>query len=60
MLTIEESKKIAGEYALQFIVPGTTIGIGTGSTVYYFIHALADKVKAGFSVKGVASSRGTE
>ena len=60
MLTIEETKKIAGEYAVRLIEPGTTIGIGTGSTVYYFIRALADKVKAGLQIKGVATSRQTE
>jgi ribose 5-phosphate isomerase A len=60
MLTIEETKKLAAEYALQFIEPGATIGIGTGSTVYHFILALVDKVKSGFPVKGVATSRQTE
>ncbi|MES1220871.1 MAG: ribose-5-phosphate isomerase RpiA [Bacteroidota bacterium] len=60
MLTTEETKRIAGEHALQFIEPGMTIGIGTGSTVYYFIQALAKKVKSGFDIKGVATSRQTE
>lgn len=60
MLSVEETKKIAAGYALQFIEPGTTIGIGTGSTIYHFIAALAEKVKAGLPIKGVATSRETE
>ena len=43
MLSPEEMKRAAGEYAVQLIQPGFITGIGTGSTVYYFIHALAKK-----------------
>jgi ribose 5-phosphate isomerase A len=39
------AKQKAGEYAATFIETGMTIGIGTGSTVYYFIQALAKKIK---------------
>jgi len=60
MLSVDETKKIAAEYALQFIEPGMTIGIGTGSTIYHFITALAEKVKAGLHIKGVATSIKTE
>ncbi len=56
----EKMKQTAGEYAVKFIQPGMIIGIGTGSTVYYFIKALGKKVAAGFEVKGVPTSRKTE
>ena len=36
-------KKAAAEAALAFIEPGTVIGVGTGSTVNYFIDALASR-----------------
>ncbi|OGT54873.1 MAG: ribose 5-phosphate isomerase A [Gammaproteobacteria bacterium RIFCSPHIGHO2_12_FULL_42_10] len=36
----ETQKKAAAEAALEFIEPGTIIGVGTGSTVNYFIAAL--------------------
>lgn len=57
-MTQEEMKKIAAEAALNYIENDSIIGIGTGSTVKYFIEALA-------SVKGkiegtVASSLDTE
>ncbi len=36
-------KKAAAEAALAFIEPGMVIGVGTGSTVNYFIDALASR-----------------
>lgn len=60
MTVQEKMKQTAGEYAVQFVQPGMVIGIGTGSTVYYFINALAKKVAAGFNIKGVPTSRKTE
>lgn len=44
----EQQKKIAAKAALKFIKPGTIVGVGTGSTVNYFIEALGsikDQVK---------------
>ena len=36
----EEQKRLAAERALGYVEPGSTIGVGTGSTVAYFIDAL--------------------
>ncbi|MBL4910763.1 MAG: ribose-5-phosphate isomerase RpiA [Alteromonadaceae bacterium] len=36
-----DMKKAAAEKALEFIQPDTIVGVGTGSTVNYFIDALA-------------------
>jgi ribose 5-phosphate isomerase A len=52
-------KKIAAEAALPFIENGMTIGLGTGSTVYWLIMALGEKVKAGFHLSAVPTSRQT-
>lgn len=44
-----EKKRLAAEAALQFIEPGTILGVGTGTTVDYFIDALPavrDKIEA--------------
>jgi ribose 5-phosphate isomerase A len=57
MLSQEEMKRAAGEYAVTLIQSGFTIGIGTGSTVYYFIHALAKRIKEGLNVKATVTSR---
>ena len=40
-LTQDELKTLVGQAALQFIVPGDIVGVGTGSTVNKFIDALA-------------------
>jgi len=57
MLSPEQMKRVAGEYAVGFVQPGFVTGIGTGSTVYYFIHALAEKVKQGLDITAVVTSR---
>ena len=40
-LTQDELKTLVGQAALQYIVPGDIVGVGTGSTVNKFIDALA-------------------
>lgn len=52
-------KQAAGVYAAQQIENGMTVGLGTGSTVYYFLQALAEKVKQGLTFTGVATSQKT-
>lgn len=39
-MTQDEMKKAAGYEALKFIQPDSIVGVGTGSTVNYFIEAL--------------------
>ncbi|PJJ97385.1 ribose 5-phosphate isomerase A [Lysobacteraceae bacterium NML91-0213] len=38
---MSDSKRLAGEKAIEFVEDGTIVGVGTGSTVAYFIDALA-------------------
>ncbi|WP_129135186.1 ribose-5-phosphate isomerase RpiA [Luteimonas sp. YGD11-2] len=38
---MSESKRLAGEKAIEFVEDGSIVGVGTGSTVAYFIDALA-------------------
>jgi ribose 5-phosphate isomerase A len=38
---MSESKRLAGEQAIEFVEDGMVVGVGTGSTVAYFIDALA-------------------
>ena len=54
-------KKKVGEYAATFIEPDTIIGVGTGSTAYWLIVTLGQKLREGFSIRGaVPTSRQTE
>ena len=54
--THEISKRAAGEAALQYVRDGDLVGLGTGSTVKYFLLALGEKIKSGFRVQGIPSS----
>ncbi|MCC4263700.1 ribose-5-phosphate isomerase RpiA [Oceanimonas baumannii] len=52
-MTQDEMKKAAGWAALEFITPGSIVGVGTGSTVNHFIDALGS-IKE--QIKGAVSS----
>ena len=58
MKTQNELKKAVAHAALDYVSPGTVIGIGTGSTVNFFIDALAGRFGKGFS-GAVSSSEAT-
>ncbi len=55
-MTIDPAKKAAGEAAAAMISDGMLLGLGTGSTVTYFLDALA---AAGRKVSGVPTSEAT-
>lgn len=57
---IELAKQAAGQAAMRYVEDGMVIGLGTGSTVFYFLEALANKCREGLSIKGVATSDKTE
>ena len=48
-----EGKRLSGEAAAKFIEEGTVVGVGTGSTVAYFIDALA---RMKHQIEGAVSS----
>lgn len=58
-LTQDELKTLVGQAALQYVQPGSIVGVGTGSTVDKFIDALAASDRA---IAGAVSSsvRSTE
>lgn len=49
----DQAKKMAAQAALEYIQPGMIVGVGTGSTVDYFIEALATMKH---DIDGVVSS----
>ena len=53
-MNADEKKKLAAYAALEYVVPGSVIGVGTGSTVNHFIDAIAEKMKG--SVEAAVSS----
>ncbi|MES2886265.1 MAG: ribose-5-phosphate isomerase RpiA [Pseudomonadota bacterium] len=55
-----EAKKAAAEAALKYLVPGEVLGVGTGSTVNFFIDALAahrDDIPGAVSSSEASSAR---
>jgi len=59
-LSQDELKTLVGQAALQYVVPGEIVGVGTGSTVNKFIDALAtikDQIKGAVSSSEASTAR---
>jgi ribose 5-phosphate isomerase A len=57
----EGSKKAAGEKAVEYVRDGMILGLGTGSTVRYFIEKLASKIKEeGLDITAIPTSVASE
>ncbi len=55
------AKRRAGERAVELIEDGMTVGLGTGSTAYWVVARLGERVRAeGIRVRCVPTSRRTE
>jgi ribose 5-phosphate isomerase A len=52
-------KRAAAARALDFVRPGMTLGLGTGSTARHFVELLGERVRGGLSVVGVPTSEAT-
>lgn len=52
-------KRAAGEAAVQYVQEGNLIGLGTGSTVKYFLQALGERIQNGFHIQGIPTSKET-
>lgn len=53
-------KAAAASAALELIQPGMRVGLGTGTTVDYFLQGLGEKCRRGLVIKALASSIATE
>lgn len=53
-------KQLAAEHAAGFIQHGMKVGLGTGSTAYYAIVKIGERVKSGLSIEAVATSEASE
>ncbi|CAG5080232.1 Ribose-5-phosphate isomerase A, rpiA [Thermobacillus xylanilyticus] len=52
-------KQLVGARAAELVEDGMVVGLGTGSTAYYMIQRLAERVRAGLDIACVATSRQT-
>jgi ribose 5-phosphate isomerase A len=57
---MSDAKRLAGEKAIEYVEDGMVVGVGTGSTVAYFIDALArirDRIKGAVSSSEQSTER---
>jgi ribose 5-phosphate isomerase A len=55
-----DAKQRAGVRAVEFVEDGMTLGLGTGSTAYWTVERLGERVREGLRVRCVPTSRRTE
>src|SRR5580698_88389 len=56
MMANEREKEIAGRAAAELVRDGEVVGLGTGSTAYFAVVALGERVKAGLKIVGIPTS----
>jgi len=56
---VDTAKRAAGTAAAALVDDGARVGLGTGSTSRWFVLALAQRVRSGLRVTGVATSEET-
>ena len=55
-MTQDDEKRLVGEAAARHVEDGTTLGLGTGSTVAFFAAALGRRIAAGLRVRAIPTS----
>ncbi|WFN35384.1 ribose-5-phosphate isomerase RpiA [Methanogenium sp. S4BF] len=50
------AKKNAGYFAAELVEDGMVVGLGTGSTVFYAMEILAEKIRNGMKIVGIPTS----
>jgi len=55
-----ETKRLPAEKAVTYLNDGMIVGLGTGSTTFFAIQKIGERVKAGLKIKAVASSDHSE
>jgi ribose 5-phosphate isomerase A len=55
----ENEKELAGRAAAELVRDGDVVGLGTGSTAYFAVVALGERVKAGLKIVGIPTSNAT-
>jgi ribose 5-phosphate isomerase A len=59
-MTSDDEKQLAATASLAYVRDGDVVGLGTGSTATFMIHALAQRVRDGLRVRGVPTSARTQ
>lgn len=59
-MSSEQKKRLSAQAALEYVEPGSTIGVGTGSTVNHFIDLLAEKMPGQITAAVSSSEASTQ
>jgi ribose 5-phosphate isomerase A len=54
--TSEKAKRAAGYQAADMVKEGMVVGLGTGSTVYFTIERLSERIRDGLQITGIPTS----
>ncbi len=49
-------KQLAGERAAEYVEEGMVVGLGTGSTAFFAIQKLGQRVSEGLNISGIPTS----
>ena len=55
----QSEKELAGRAAAELVLAGNIVGLGTGSTAYFAVVALGERVKVGLKIVGIPTSDAT-
>jgi ribose 5-phosphate isomerase A len=55
----QREKELAGRAAAELVRDGDVVGLGTGSTAYFAVLAIGERVKAGLKIVGIPTSNAT-
>ncbi len=55
----ETEKELAGRAAAKLVRDGDVVGLGTGSTAYFAVVALGERVRSGLKIVGIPTSEAT-
>lgn len=55
----ESEKEVSGRAAAKLVRDGDIVGLGTGSTAYFAVVAIGERVKAGLKIGGIPTSDAT-
>jgi ribose 5-phosphate isomerase A len=58
-MSTNNEKELAGRAAAKLVNDGDIVGLGTGSTAYFAVIALGERVKAGLKITGIPTSNAT-
>src|SRR5271163_1038663 len=55
----DELKRAAAYRAIEYVKDGMVVGLGTGSTAYFVVQGLGERVKQGLKILGIPTSERT-